>query len=269
MSDKGIIFSAPMVRALLDGRKTQTRRLLSLRGYRGLSEFGPSDTSGYDWHFRRADGCWCDVRDARLRELLPYAPGDRLYVRENFSVFSDDYGWDYYVERQCHEPDRTIVYAADRASGPMVNDRDWQPPRNAKRTVCGPLDGDETYTEIGIIPCIYLPRWASRLTLLVTDVRVQRLQEMSAGDAEAEGLIYQNVITGAHGATGVHIEETADRWWNGTEPDDFEGHDDPVDAFEALWNSLHDKVCERWDDNPWIVTVSFDVKHGNIDRISG
>ncbi|USA40259.1 hypothetical protein NCF86_03635 [Pelagerythrobacter marinus] len=211
MAEKGIIFAAPMVRALLDGRKTQTRRLLSLGGYRGFTKFGPSDTPGYDWHFRRADGAWCDVREDRLRELLPYAPGDRLYVREAFSYDTLD------VDR-----DGTLPpwYWAD---GNIPD---------AER-------GSSNFTKPK--PSIHMPRWASRLTLLVTDVRVQRVAEISEEDAIAEGADYSFI-------RGAAISQRR--------------------MFELLWNSLHDRPGQRWEDNPWVVAVSFDVKHGNIDRIN-
>jgi len=216
VADKGIIFSAPMVRALLDGRKTQTRRLLSLRGYRGFTEFGPSDTPGFDWHFRRADAAWCDVRDNRLRELLPYAPGDRLYVREAAL---------YWYRTADGQRDKV---AAFRADGYEVEPGErWE-------------------------PSIHMPRWASRLTLTVTDVRVQRVADISEADAQAEGL---------------------SRWDIGGEGTRWNWHDGPAvvwptarTAFEALWNSLHTKPGERWEDNPWIVAVTFSVEHRNIDR---
>ncbi|MEA3044525.1 MAG: hypothetical protein QOH47_2363 [Sphingomonadales bacterium] len=153
MSGRPIIFSAAMVRALLDGRKTQTRRLAT----------SP---------LRR-----CEV-------------GDRLWVRESFFVMSDDYGWEDYVLRQCSQPDRTLGYCADQSDGPMVDDQDWEPPRNTKREVHG-LKGDddtEAWTLIGDMPSIYMPRWASRLTLIVEAVRVEALQAITEADAIREGV---------------------------------------------------------------------------------
>ena len=80
MKERGILFSAPMVRANRAGRKTQTRRLVSLR------EFGPSTTSGYDWTFRDKRALWNDISPARLMEMCPYGvPGDRLWVRETWT----------------------------------------------------------------------------------------------------------------------------------------------------------------------------------------
>lgn len=157
MSDKGIIFSAPMVKALLAGRKTQTRRLLTLRGHRKFSEFGPSDTAGYDWHFRRADGCWCDHRAEDLP--LPYAVGDRLYVREAWS------------HTGCG------VWTID----------------DARRQISGkPIYRATDQADAGIRwwPSIHMPREFSRLWLEVTSVRVERLQSISAADAITEGLVW-------------------------------------------------------------------------------
>lgn len=195
MTDKGIIFSAPMVRALLAGTKTQTRRLLTLRGHRQFSEFGPSDTPGYDWHFRRGDGCWCDHTGENLP--LPYAPGDRLYVRE--SIFGG------------HPGCANVVYRADQIHRMVAL----------------------TWT-----PSIHMPRRVSRLWLAVDEVRVQRLQDISAVDCIDEGIDDRAT---AHFAC-------------------------PIKTYAALWDSLHGGESDQaWAANPWIVAVSFTVHRGNID----
>jgi hypothetical protein len=209
MADKGIIFSAPMVRALLAGRKTQTRRLLSLREYRTFSEFGPSTTTGYDWHFRRADAAWCDFRAADLP--LPYAVGDRLYVREANDLH-DEAG--SLIRR--HVADGTKLQWSNREQAAWIEEY--------SRNHC---------------PSIHMPRWASRLWLEVTDVRVQRLQAITEEDARAEGAEF------GYGE-GAKISQTR--------------------MFELLWDSLHTTEGQRWDDDPWIVAVSFNVHHGNIDK---
>ncbi len=173
MADRGIIFSAPMVRALVWGLKTQTRRL--------------------------ADS------PLRLSEQ-----GDRLWVRETWAK-APPYG---------------VRYPATDSVSELRK----------------------------MHPSIHMPRWASRLTLLVTDVRVQRLQDISREDAIAEGLIHK---------TGV-IEPD---WWMLPRPLHQGSFLSPVAAFSWLWNSLHTDPGKRWEDNPEIVALTFEVRHGNIDEL--
>lgn len=112
-----------------------------------------------------------------------------------------------------------------------------------------------------------MPRWASRLTLTVTDVRVQRVQEISEGDAMAEGILHENVIIGADGAGGTHREISADRYWNGTEEDEHEGDEYASEAFANLWDSLNAQRGFGWDANPWVIAVTFEAHRCNIDKM--
>lgn len=208
MSVKGIIFSAPMVRGLLDGRKTQTRRLIKPR--RAYSLF---------------DGSWSDsyILDPgndewRMRDL-PCAPGDRLYVREAWhvrGVYSD------------------VVEVGYRASANRSH-TEYVGQVPVELAVPGKGKWPE-FPKYG--PSIHMPRWASRITLTVTEVRVQRLQEINADDCRAEGL-----------GDG-----------------DFDSMD-PRGWYRDLWDSLHTKPGERWEDNPWIVAVSFSCEQRNIDEV--
>jgi hypothetical protein len=190
MTDRGILFSATMVRALLDGRKTQTRRIL--RPPYGTLEYRP-------------DGTWRPI-------CTKFFPGDRLYVREAFSYEAMD------IDRNGFMPP---WYWADG----------------------NPTSGDFTRPK----PSIHMPRWASRLTLTVTDVRVQRLKDISETDAEAEGvnpcLCGHQCPDGEHGGCCAMY--------------------DPVEAYRSLWNSLHGP--DAWDANPWVCAVTFTVRRGNID----
>lgn len=189
MTDRPIIFSAPMVQALLAGRKTQTRRLLKKpTAIDALAVFGPK--------FLTLPG---NV------DLVGYAPGDRLYVREAMCWVSS-WGWRYRADND----DLT----EKREAGEVGR---WR-------------------------PSIHMPRWASRLTLTVTEVRVQRLQDISAADAVAEGALQS---------------------WTGSDPES--DTRTALNEFEALWNSLHGPGA--WATNPWVVAVSFTVQHGNIDAV--
>jgi hypothetical protein len=213
MADKGIIFSAAMVRALLDGRKTQTRRLM-----KAPQEMGLTDVVALD----NAPG-WFGDEEGEACFSAGYAPGQRLYVREAWSVrgqftdvvevgyrASENRGHTEYVEQW---PVATAVPGKAKPGRPAPKWPEW------------PKYG----------PSIHMPRWVSRMWLAVTDVRVQRLQECSEDDAMGEG-------------------------WPG-DP----GQLWPLDWYRDLWNSLHTAEGERWEDDPWVVAVTFAVNQGNID----
>lgn len=267
MTDKPIIFSGPMVRALLDGRKTQTRRVLKpqptdrpapnchpLHTQRHNEPYldsycsekrTPANPRGMsrDWHWWQVDD-----RPGPLACRAPCTPGDRLYVREAHALApASAYRRSVGVEQAINpnDADRAALYRAgfDRSAGGIR----WR-------------------------PSIHMPRWASRLTLLVTDVRVQRLQEISEDDAMAEG-IYRVDPTAEDLAAGcteqdfvfhapgvrqgwgaTKDERQRDQWWPNA-----------PGAFRLLWNSLHGP--DAWDANPWVVAVSFDVIRANIDAI--
>jgi len=210
-----------MVAALLAGRKTQTRRLLSLAGFRWFSQFGPSDTPGYDWHFRREDGCWCDYRHDHLP--IRYHAGDRLWVREAWrtSKVSDELK----PSQLCGGGYTRVWYESDRDN----------------------CDAHGRYRHAR-----HMPKWASRLTLLVTDVRIERLQDISEADAIAEGigrdLIPDGLIPG--GNTGFGFPG-------------YSGFATAKSAYAALWDSINGPGA--WDANPWVVAISFEVKRGNIN----
>lgn len=171
MTDRPITFSAPMVRALLDGRKVQDRRILKPQPPEWVTRMTHEGLCG-----------WIGSGDGHGTLMhVPYAVNDRLWVREVFA-----YGWPVEGNHQLPEcnQEHAITYRAE-GNQPFGGGR-WHSP-------------------------IHMPRWASRLTLVVSDVRVQRIQDISAADAIAEGCPFQNMADG----------------------------DDPREWFRALWNSLH------------------------------
>lgn len=216
MTDRPILFSAPMVRALLAGTKTQTRRVLDLPCDEPPAIVSGGAVTAYD------------ENEMPYRWPRTAAVGDRLYVREAWHA---------------------------------ARSLDSTPPRDI------PRDADiehaataRGYAEIGlkgkVRPGMHMPRWASRLTLIVTEVRVQRLQDISREDAIAEGLIQMP------SATSLAVEMGCD--WG------FEGdsrYGSPVSAYAALWDSLNAQRGYGWSANPWIVAYSFTVQRGNIDQI--
>ncbi len=217
MSDKGIIFSAPMVQALLAGRKTQTRRLLT------------SAPAG-DWYCDQVGSklMWVAPPGSPKRPcLLPYGVGDRLYVREAWRTGT------------AYEDLKPSEMGGEE---PVLFEADGRTERWSHGT-----------SEPGRLRRgMHMPRWASRLWLAVFDVRVQRLQDCSQADAIAEGI--------ERSPHGNH-----DQWLDYPAGSSAAGWLDPRESYRSLWNSLHDAVAMSWDTNPWVVAVSFDVHHGNID----
>ena len=237
MTDMPIIFSAPMVQALIGGHKAQTRRVLK----------APRDK----------DGCRVDIGsapDARLvigsdgRQyvqfehpmggpltaiLAPYAIGDRLWVRETWGVGISDHG-------DCPRYKATLDYqCGDKIKSPHEGPFKWRSP------MC-------------------MPRRFSRLTLYIADVRVQRLHEISEVDARQEGAASRNGVYkspdwsmnwGEIGKYSRHLGRA------------LEQHDialgSPRWAFASYWNDIHG--AEAWYENPWVCALTFSVKRGNID----
>jgi len=228
MADKGIIFSAPMVRALLDGRKTQTRRLLKPRPD-WLDEVKHTRYTSGALHLHWPVGSF--GQQCGMPAQTPYAPGDRLYVREAWACH---WATDNQPPRDIDPYVWTVRYLADDTLRPATKDGSVATPDQCRKGR----------------PSIFMPRWASRLTLLVSDVRVERVASISSADAEAEGVERHDIARG---------------WRNYRQPKCFVGA--PETSCETLWDSLHDKPGERWADNPWVVAVTFAVVRENIDRI--
>lgn len=205
---KPILFNDAMVRAILDGRKTQTRRVVdSIAGMGRVAEFQASHTPGYAWTFRDRRSLWNDLTGSQLLSRCPLGqPGDRLWVREAWGI--PQHGM------PSHARDvRDVVYRAD---------------------------GDKEFREYGYRwrPSIHMPRWASRITLAITDVRVQRLQDISEDDAQAEGCEAHSGCNGCGACMGTDCDESA------------------VDGFRDLWDSIA-KPGTLWRDNPWVWAISF------------
>jgi hypothetical protein len=207
--DIPIIFSGPMVRALLDGRKTMTRRL-AWRDARKCEEPGEGSRLKYQLDDNGVTGkITHHLRPSPWRNVQP---GDRLWVRESFSG-----PYDYRVISPgmwC--PGIPVWYWADG----------------------NPSDGDWTKNN----PSIFMPRWASRLTLVITETKIERLQDISQDDATAEG-------------------------WPVNPPPVFDdpevNRDAARDWFSELWEGLHG--VQSWQENPEVVALSFRVIRANID----
>ena len=210
MADRPILFSGPMVRAILEGRKSQTRRVIS--------------TAERKTRPNLFDGTWSDsyVLDpgnASWREQeYPWRVGDRLYVRETWKPHS------IYAHLPPRDmPRAAVFYAADERYAP--SNTPWK-------------------------PGIHMPRWASRITLNVTDVRVQRLQEISDDDADAE-------VFGGDYPHRVLPELFPDA--------DEAGRHSLPECFSRLWDSINAARGYGWETNPWVVAITFDAIRQNID----
>lgn len=228
--DRPIIFSAPMVRALLAGRKTQTRRLLKPLGDNTHLQC----TGRGDWFW------WTpDVNRAHVLQRIPYAPGDRLYVREAWRIrFNLDPFPGGPIPEHARRP---IWYEADREG-----------PEYGKRVDFGRYRQGR-----------FMLRWASRITLTVTEVRVQRLQEISEADAVAEGVT--RCAWAEHMANDGRLEWHVPNVKPGEYPGLTNAHPSPIGPFSELWESLHGP--DAWDANPWVVAVTFSTERRNIADI--
>lgn len=231
MTDRPIIFSRPMIKALLQDRKTQTRRILKVQPGQLDRVIRLDDGS---WHQTASDGSHMSPLPVR------YAFGDRLWVRENFlpdPPLNHD-AWDD------HTLSATEWYGCGCSIAGVPPD--LRTPHHV-RFFADHEHLDEQKWKWR--PSIHMPRWASRLTLTVTDVRVQQLHDISRGDAVAEGLYRLK-------ATGRYVVTPGDQYFGAASPD-------PRDVFSTLWNRINGDGA--WEANPWVVALTFTVTKANID----
>ncbi|MDM2958747.1 hypothetical protein [Citrobacter sp. CK202] len=196
MTERGMIFNGEMVRAILDGRKTQTRRIIKPQPEATLS----GSLSG-KWLSRPLNGLLLP----KIEDIAIHCPfgavGDRIWVRETWARYN--------IDQDSHD-------MAYRATPPT----DW------------PEEGRWR-------PSIHMPRWASRILLEITDVRVERLNAISEEDARAEGIIDGGCL-------------------NCGEPEPcgcVNPQPDATDVFAYLWQSIYGQ--ENWDANPWVWVIEF------------
>ncbi len=197
MKERPILFAGQMVRAILEGWKTQTRRVVKYTPVCGE----PSE--------------WCAAAQAQepgwlhivgdYRRFCPYGiPGDRLWVRETWAEGG----------RSMQLPCGEFIWSSHRKARYAATDDSIR-------------DGDPSCSW-RVRPSIHMPRWASRLTLEVVSVRVERLNGISRGDAMSEGCPFPNMAKGP----------------------------DPRDWFRELWDSIN-AAKHPWSSNPWVWVVEF------------
>ena len=217
--DRPILFSAPMVRALLAGTKTQTRRIV---------KYIPALGEPTEWCHGYLSHNLSDIIGDCSRYCTYGQPGDRLWVRETWCHKMDDEGIVYNKDGGM---DPTCAWY--RASDPDVVAMDGDGFIKSNK------DGSESSAWK---PSIHMPRWASRITLVITDIRVERLQDISEGDALAAGL---KSMAPAFGHGWQSIAPVSGGWAH------------PVLAYRELWESINGPGS--WDLNPWVWAVSFKV----------
>jgi len=217
MKERPIIFTGESVRAILEGRKTQTRRVMTLQ----------PDSDG---HVEVANDCaylFGERGGQCTRIPCLYRIGDRLWVKEAFAV-NAVYHVPYGIGRD--QKQDQVQWRADKPQAKRYEEwvagRDMWMPNATWRT---PL---------------FMPRWASRITLEVTEVRVEQLQNISNSDAVAEGV--QRIDRSPYRLDGYGLP--------GWSKEDCCFY--PRDAYAKLWNHINGNTYP-WDSNPWCWCVSF------------
>jgi hypothetical protein len=189
MKERPILFSTEMVKAILDGRKTMTRRIKGLKDI----NINPNKWQYVDYSYTHSGHKWIFDNHEALDTVYidcPYGQaGDKLWVRETFQL---------------------------------------------DEITCKPLyKANYNDCKLNWRPSIFMPHWASRITIEITNIRVERLQDITETDAKSEGV-----------TPNQHI--ASDRYWPTYK-----------DKFEELWDSINAKRGYSWESNPWVWVISF------------
>lgn len=243
MADRPILFSAPMVRALLSGRKTQTRRLLPI-DVPGGYEADVCNYSPTGWVLWRPASAGA-ARHCTCRPVIGirWHHGDRLWVREIVAAGT------------CCDlpPSQWSLSFWRREQGSAAN-------RNGLWYAADGLSPDNPITQRGRRrPGIHMPRWASRLTLTIREVGIERLHDITEEAADAEGVCH---FVEQHDPSGSWGElPSADRTRLVHQV-----YGSSVEAFQHLWESLHGAAA--WTANPRVAAISFTVHRASIDALA-
>lgn len=226
MKERPILFNAEMVKAILSGRKTQTRRVMK-----------PQPSSGV----RKSVLVKSGTEDGHGRELVcPLGqPGDQLWVRETFATLGNEDGcaidWQENLVK-AGGPDAARVYRASCEQRPgnyglwsIPDDAFWKP------------HTENMQYEGSWVPSIHMPRWASRIQLEITNVGLQRLQEISSGDAVREGICQLP-------ASGRYCINPGDQYFGGASKS-------AKEVYSWLWESIYGEGS--WDANQWVWVIEF------------
>ena len=238
MKDKPIIMSAESVRPIFEGRKTQTRRMVSNLDNFGLEFTHVMNVSENDkvaplYEFSAfgmtSRQCYKGAKlDVQIRS--PYQIGQRLWVRETWGIGCRPHTYSGWVDGVEYKADELFI--DDKISLPLnvIDDRDLS-----------------KYESDGWQSPIFMPRWASRLTLEVVGIRCERLQDITEKDAVAEGITERYIAKGGaftRVSKILHEHGEVGTLRNG---------------YAVEWTNLNAKRGYPWDSNPWVWVISFKV----------
>ena len=227
--ERPILFSGPMVRAILEGRKTQTRRVakpqppIDAEAVGANSYEGPEGPAWFWWKGNRDERkFWPPTTGGANSIHCPFGqPGDRLWARETWmpKSWSAEGGWG------------EIEYAADGAARQVEGDWSFSQAYPSSRPVTAWR------------PSIHMPRWASRITLEITRVRVERVQDITEADAIAEG---------------VTVATLGNAGWLGPDAPEGAGYSYVPRGFAATWDDINGPRGHGWSVNPWVWVIDFE-----------
>ena len=243
MKERGMIFNGEMVRAILDGRKTQTRRV--------IANVGHDNCLPLQKRTKTKDGIYTHVMDAHIYGLCPFGKiGDRIFVRETWSDVNldgapavayraDDEVCDLMENESLLDEDGAFNYQDTRVS--KYQFAAWH------SDLISGIEGNWR-------PSIHMPRWASRILLEITDVRVERLNAISEEDAQREGVhteVWDQTVVARNYATRDEFFQ----FWSEDMPHYVEMNQLYRSSFRSLWESIYG--AENWLANPWVWVIEF------------
>ncbi|MCZ9597546.1 MULTISPECIES: ASCH domain-containing protein [Klebsiella pneumoniae complex] len=227
MTERGMIFNSEMVRAILDGRKTQTRRPVKFPVHdKNLGcELAGNELAG-------------ELSAGNYLNSAFGKPGDRIWVRETWQAIHD------YCDENGHVDERRYARSIPRHSGNY-----WHP-------VYEEAWGNESREdrEFPWRPSIHMPRWASRILLEITDVRVERLNAISEEDAQREG-VHTEVWDQTVVARNYAARDEFFQFWSEDMPHYVEMNQLYRSSFRSLWESIYGE--EGWKANGWVWVIEF------------